>query len=63
MNAEEFNKRYPVGATFLQVANKAEHGGRVVSTVARANDFKCGCIVEINREPYFVKIKNLRKAD
>ncbi len=35
-------------------------GGRVVKTVAPARDFKCGCVVEINVEPYFVKVETLK---
>ncbi|MEB0964992.1 hypothetical protein VC899_07245 [Citrobacter braakii] len=62
MNAKQFNQQYPVGTRFTHIANPALRGGRVVKTVAPANDFKCGCVVEINVEPYFVKIETLKSS-
>lgn len=62
MNAEEFNKRYPVGTVFIHTAHPALRGGPAVKNVSKAQDFKCGCVVEINREPYFVKVETLQKA-
>ncbi|MFX2607040.1 hypothetical protein V6282_00170 [Enterobacter mori] len=62
MNAEAFNKCWPVGTTFTHIAHPALRGGRVVKTVDRANDFKCGCIVEINVAPYFVKVETLKNG-
>ncbi len=40
MNAKEFNKKYPVGSSFIHQPNKALRGGKAVKTVAPANDFK-----------------------
>ncbi|MCX8962163.1 hypothetical protein EHW64_13730 [Erwinia psidii] len=62
MQAAEFNKRYPVGTTFIHQPCRALRGGRVVKTVDKANDLKCGTIVEINLEPYFVKTETLTNA-
>lgn len=62
MKAEQFNKAHPVGTVFTRLNSKTGYS-RFVSTVARANDLKCGCIVEINKEPYFVKVETLQKAD
>lgn len=62
MDANEFNKSHPVGTIFIHTAHPALRGGPAVKTVAKAQDFKCGCVVEINREPYFVKVETLRKA-
>ncbi|EOK3978868.1 hypothetical protein ACM5QE_003823 [Escherichia coli] len=60
MNAKNFNKQYPVGTRFMHTAHPALRGGRVVKTVSPARDFKCGCVVEINVEPYFVKVEILK---
>lgn len=60
MNAKEFNRRYPVGTKFMHIPDPVLRGGRVVSTTEPARDFKCGCIVEINVEPYFVKVETLK---
>ncbi|HCK2811815.1 TPA: hypothetical protein NZA58_005062 [Escherichia coli] len=60
MNAKNFNKLYPLGTRFMHIAHQAVRGGRVVKTVAPARDFKCGCVVEINVEPYFVKVETLK---
>lgn len=49
MNAKRFNRLYPVGTKFMHIPNPVLRGGRVVSTVAPARNFKCGCIVEIIR--------------
>ncbi|MCS1269867.1 hypothetical protein NX028_05610 [Escherichia coli] len=62
MNAKNFNQLYPVGTRFMHIAHRAVRGGRVVKTVAPARDFKCGCVVEINIEPYFVKVETLKAA-
>lgn len=63
MDAEQFNKRYPVETVFTHPAHSALRGGRVVvRTVSKAGDFKCGCIVEINVEPYFVKVETLKNG-
>ncbi|HFK1324327.1 TPA: hypothetical protein ACF2W9_003677 [Escherichia coli] len=62
MNAKNFNKLYPPGTRFMRIAHQAVRGGRVVKTVAPARDFKCGCVVEINVEPYFVKVETLKAA-
>ncbi|MFV0262017.1 MAG: hypothetical protein ACK5JN_06200 [Kluyvera sp.] len=62
MGAKEFNQRYPVGTAFTYIPNPVLRGGRIVKTVAPANDFKCGCIVEINVEPYFVKVETLKNG-
>lgn len=60
MNTGRFNQLYPVGTKFMHIPNPVLRGGRVVSTVAPARDFKCDCIVEINVEPYFVKVETLK---
>lgn len=62
MDAKQFNHDNPVGTVFIHTAHPALRGGPAVKTVAKAHDFKCGCVVEINREPYFVKVETLRKA-
>lgn len=62
MEAAKFNKVNPVGTTFIHQANAALRGGPLVRTVDVARDFKCGCVVEINREPYFVKVETLTPA-
>ncbi|NTZ40686.1 hypothetical protein EXW94_24025 [Enterobacter sp. JMULE2] len=62
MNAAEFNALYPPETVFTLVAHPAQRGGRVVSTVSVARDFKCGSIVEINVEPYFVHIDKLKNG-
>lgn len=62
MNAKNFNKLYPPGTRFMHIAHQAVRGGRVVKTVAPARYFKCGCVVEINVEPYFVKVETLKAA-
>lgn len=62
MNAKQFNSDHPVGTIFIHTAHPALRGGPAVKTVSKAQDFKCGCVVEINREPYFVKVETLRKV-
>lgn len=63
MNAKEFNQRYPVGTSFIYQPCPALRGGKVVKTVDVANKFKCGSVVEINVEPYFVKTDSLKCAE
>ncbi|ELD0485485.1 hypothetical protein QUQ58_002001 [Escherichia coli] len=60
MNANRFNLLYPVGTHFMHIAHPVLRGGRVVKTVSPARDFKCGSVVEINVEPYFVKVETLK---
>lgn len=60
MKAKTFNQLYPPGTRFMHIAHQALRGGRVVKTVSPARDFKCGCVVEINVEPYFVKVETLK---
>lgn len=62
MNAKDFNQLYPVGTLFTHIDSSVFCDGRVVKTVAPARDFKCGCVVEINVEPYFVKVETLKAA-
>ncbi|ENO5546402.1 hypothetical protein ACBS96_003840 [Escherichia coli] len=62
MNAKNFNQLYPVGARFTHTDSAVFGGGRVVKTVSPARDFKCGCVVEINVEPYFVKVETLKAS-
>lgn len=62
MNAKNFKQLYPPGTRFMHIAHQAVRGGRVVKSVAPARDFKCGCVVEINVEPYFVKVETLKAA-
>ncbi|MEQ9889051.1 hypothetical protein ABRP55_21255 [Pectobacterium zantedeschiae] len=58
MNAGEFNKKHKVGTAFFHRAPTLQ-GSRMVKTVDIARDFNCGAIVEINLEPYFVRINRL----
>ncbi|EBW6359731.1 hypothetical protein DPU24_02540 [Salmonella enterica subsp. enterica serovar Oranienburg] len=60
MNAKEFNRKYEVGAHFIRQTNR--EFGPVVRTVGKANEFRCGAIVEINVIPYFVRINTLTPA-
>jgi len=62
MPAKEFNQRYSVGSHFIYQPCEALRGGYPAKTVAKARDFKCGCIVEIDREPFFVKTETLTPA-
>lgn len=62
VNAIEFNKKHKVGGVFIHHAHPALRGGHIVKTVGIARDFDCGAIVEINQEPYFVKINTLKAA-
>ncbi|EEK2576267.1 hypothetical protein Y614_14810 [Salmonella enterica subsp. enterica serovar Montevideo] len=62
MNAKEFNRKYKVGSCFIHRPHREFPCDRVVRTVDVANDFKCGVIVEINLEPYFVRINTLAPA-
>lgn len=57
MNAGQFNKMYPVGTIFKLDGNEV-----MVKTVAKANDFKCAAVIEINVIPYFVSITRLTPA-
>ncbi|HDO7098926.1 hypothetical protein [Klebsiella pneumoniae] len=60
VSAGEFNKRYQVGQVFIHQPVAALRGGNVVKTVGPARDFKkSGAVVEINNEPYFVKVAAL----
>ena len=62
MNAKEFNQRYPIGSHFIYQPCRALRGGYLVKTKDEARDFKCGCIIEIDRAPYFVKTETLTPA-
>lgn len=62
MHAKEFNHRYNVGSHFIYQACRVLRGGYPAKTVDKARDFKCGTIVEIDREPFFVKIETLTPA-
>ncbi|MCI4235967.1 hypothetical protein F6X50_11570 [Dickeya dianthicola] len=62
MGADEFNKKYAVGHSFGYCPNPILRGEKIVKTVDVARDFNCGAIVEINLEPYFVKIDTLKSA-
>lgn len=62
MKAKQFNERWPKGSTFIYQPNPLLRGGRVVSTVDEARDFKEVTVVEINQEPYFANIKSLKPA-
>jgi len=59
MNAKEFNKKYPIGSGFIYQPHPMLRGGKVVKTVAIANDFNQGVVVEINLEPWFANITAL----
>ncbi|ECA0400615.1 hypothetical protein EIL26_01715 [Salmonella enterica subsp. enterica serovar Newport] len=62
MDAKEFNRKYEVGSHFIHRPHREFPCDRAVRTVDVANDFKCGVIVEINLEPYFVRINTLTPA-
>ncbi|EDL0142713.1 hypothetical protein CLF52_24840 [Salmonella enterica subsp. enterica serovar Kottbus] len=60
MNERRFNQLYEVGTLFICTSESVPDGECVVKTVGPARDFKCNCIVEINVEPYFVKVETLK---
>lgn len=62
MDAKEFNRKYKVGSHFIHRPHREFSCDRAVRTVGVANEFKCGVIVEINLEPYFVRINTLTPA-
>ncbi|EMU8493978.1 hypothetical protein AAA510_002126 [Salmonella enterica] len=62
MNAKEFNRKYQVGTRFIHRSYRDLPDNRVVRTRGIAREFKCGVIVEINLEPYFVRINTLTPA-
>ncbi|EMF0013754.1 hypothetical protein VY443_002156 [Salmonella enterica] len=62
MNAKEFNRKYQVGTRFIHRSHRGLPDNRVVRTRGIAREFKCGVIVEINLEPYFVRINTLTPA-
>ncbi|CVA12585.1 Uncharacterised protein [Serratia marcescens] len=63
INASEFNEKYKVGSMFIYQSCPILRGGPIVKTVGPARDFKVsGTVVEINQEPYFVKITALTAA-
>ncbi|WP_202629057.1 hypothetical protein [Serratia fonticola] len=60
INAKDFNAKYEIGRAFIYQPHAALRGGPVVKTVAIARDFKkSGTVVEINKEPFFVKVTTL----
>ncbi|HGU9904393.1 TPA: hypothetical protein ACNFPO_004442 [Citrobacter freundii] len=63
MKAKDFNKRWPKGSTFIYQPSPFLRGGRVVSTVDMARDWKEVTVVEINQEPYFANIKSLKSVN
>lgn len=63
INASEFNEKYKVGSMFIYQSCPILRGGSIVKTVGPARDFKVsGTVVEINQEPYFVKVTVLTAA-
>lgn len=62
MKAKAFNQAFPVGSHFILQPCKFLRGGYLVKNVAEARDFNCGTIVEIDREPFFVKTESLTPA-
>ncbi|BEM86452.1 hypothetical protein SME46J_09220 [Serratia marcescens] len=63
INASEFNEKYKVGSMFIYQSCPILRGGPIVKTVGPARDFKIsGTVVEINQEPYFVKVTTLTAA-
>lgn len=62
MKAKAFNQVYAVGSHFIYQPCKVLRGGYPARTVAEARDFNCGTIVEIDREPFFVKTESLTPA-
>lgn len=61
VKAREFNAKHKVGTAFHH-SYPDLRGRRLVKTVDIAREFDCGVIVEINLEPYFVKINTLKPA-
>lgn len=59
MNAKEFNREYKVGTCFIYHPHRDSPCDYVVKTVDVAREFNYGVIVEINVEPYFVRINTL----
>ncbi|MDP8834537.1 hypothetical protein QZQ24_16205 [Serratia marcescens] len=63
MNASDFNKQYKIGSPFIYQSCPILRGGPIVRTVGPARDFNVsGTVVEINLEPYFVKVTTLTAA-
>jgi hypothetical protein len=64
MTSTEFNEEYPVGKIFIYQPNRFLRGGKIVRTVARANNADSGlAIVEINVDPWFVDIATLTPSN
>lgn len=63
ISAKAFNQQYAIGRMFIYQSCPALRGGPVVKTLGPARDFeKSGTVVEINKEPYFVKVTALTAA-
>lgn len=62
MNAKQFNACYKPGDLFIYQPLKILRGGPVVKTVSKAQDITGCTMVEINKEPYFIKIEALTPA-
>lgn len=62
MTAAQFNREYKVGSVFILSTCLKDSDGKPVRTVAPAADIGSGAVVEINLEPWFTNIKNLKPA-
>ncbi|ATF92387.1 Uncharacterised protein [Cedecea neteri] len=63
MNARSFNQQFLPGSLMIYCPKDSVMGyGGVVRIMDKARDFKCGTIVEIDREPFFVKTDSLKPA-
>ncbi|EBC4877354.1 hypothetical protein C2W27_14505 [Salmonella enterica] len=62
MNAQQFNKSYPVGNYFIYRPRIAKHDAYYVRTVREARDLRSVTIVEINIAPHFANVESLTPA-
>lgn len=63
MTATQFNREYRVGSIFILNTKLRDSNGKPVRTVAPAADIGSGAVVEINLEPWFTNICNLKLAN
>jgi len=59
MKATEFNNTWSIGDIFSLQRGEVTQARILVKTTDIARDFECGCIVEIDKAPYFVKVGSL----
>lgn len=63
MTATQFNREYRVGSIFILSTKLKGSDGKPVRTVAPADDIGSGAVVEINLEPWFTNIRNLKPVN